>query len=361
MTCNFRYTRAESEAPLYTLYGNPYRLCLLNADSAKGAWQKLCTTLSRSRIRSTLTKGRDFTFAANAATRPSEGDCALAQNRCTKLRHADRAISEAIVNLKLQYVRSRNSPAFLSEVVPIAKSLELPIETTALDSLHQFAGANPIYVGSYGQEVSNVMCSVYEADINSFWLSSKKHDCSYQSFFPTWLLSAYALARTAKSLGFKELVDIGSGDGRVAFCGSIVGMDSFGIEIDADLARLQESISRTTGVAFNTVEADATRYDYSRLNLSRPIFFISGLPEMGEMLASSVIERIRRIPQLRSSSGFAFMGSHAMKRLCRDHTECGWGQVISQFDLELNGTFTLPTYWTTEEQVDTPYVYASSR
>jgi hypothetical protein len=49
-----------------------------------------------------------------------------------------------------------------------------------------------------------------------------------------------------------------------------------------------------------------------------------------------------------------------MKRLSRDHTDWGWGEVISHFDLDLNGTLTLPTYWTTEEPLDTAYVFAVS-
>ncbi|HKU48921.1 MAG TPA: hypothetical protein VJP79_03130, partial [Nitrososphaera sp.] len=89
-------------------------------------------------------------------------------------------------------------------------------------------------------------------------------------------------------------------------------------------------------------------------------FFISGLPEMGEMLANSVLGKILSDPLLRRKSGFNFMGSHVMKNASRDHTAWGWGQVISKFGLELKGTVTLPTYWTTEQPIDTAYVYAVS-
>jgi hypothetical protein len=79
---------------------------------------------------------------------------------------------------------------------------------------------------------------------------------------------------------------------------------------------------------------------------------------MGEMLAHSLLSKIMADPRLRSNSAFNFMGSHVMKNMSRDHTGWGWGKTISEFGLRLNGSVTLPTYWTTEEPVDTAYVYA---
>ena len=276
------------------------------------------------------------------------------------MRFPDQVIPNAIVKLKADYVKSRRGRTFLSEVLPTTGSERLPIESTILQSLHGFARSNDLYVKSYRQEVGSISCLVYEADINKYWLSSKKYDTCYQPFYPTWLLSAYALAHGALSLGFKELVDIGSGDGRLAYCASLLGMKSYGIEIDGGLVQLQKNIVAATGVTYSSIEADATLYGYGELELSRPMFFISGLPEMGEMLARSLLEKILSDKSLRGNSGFNFMGSHVMKRLSRDHTDWGWGKVMSDYNLDMNGTITLPTYWTTEEPVDTPYVYAVS-
>lgn len=270
------------------------------------------------------------------------------------------SIPHDIVRLKSRY-KTSSGGAFLSEVLPLAYSKEFPLETKTLDSLHLFARTNSLYVNSYDLLVGSIPCLVYEADINGYWLSSKKHDSCYQPFYPTWLLSAFALAHVAKSLGYSELVDIGSGDGRIAYCGELLGMDSYGIEIDKALVRLQRKIAASTNVSYKVIEADATRNDYDKLKLSRPIFFISGLPEMGEMLAHSVLRKILANPSLGGNAGFNFTGSHVMKNLSRDHTYWGWGRIISQFGLKLNGTITLPTYWTTEERLDTAYVFAESR
>jgi hypothetical protein len=249
----------------------------------------------------------------------------------------------------------------LTEIIPLYYSKTLPIDNDLLDSLHRFAAANPIYFKSHDAEISGIACRIYEGDINNYWLSSKKYDTSYQPFYPTWMLSAFTLALEAKSLGFDQLVDVGSGDGRIAYCASLLGMGSYGIEIDDELVELQDAVSSRTGIKYNAIRADATRFDYGSLDLSKPIFFISGLPEMGEMLADSVIRQVLSIEKLKHNAGFNFMGSHVMKSLTRDRTGWGWGSVIASFGLKLIGTITLPTLWTTDEIIDTAYVYTRFR
>ena len=66
-------------------------------------------------------------------------------------------------------------------------------------------------------------------------------------------------------------------------------------------------------------------------DLSRPMFLISGLPEWGDMLATSVIPRILEISKLRKCSGFNFMGSHAMQSYSRDSTGWGWGKIMKSY------------------------------
>jgi hypothetical protein len=270
------------------------------------------------------------------------------------------SIPEAIVQLKIEFTRGYSGQNMFYEVIPLSHSDLLPIDSGMLESLRHFAAANPLYCKSYDLEILGVPCRAYEGDITSYWLSSKKHDTSYQPFYPTWMLSAFALARGAKALGFEELVDVGSGDGRVAYCGRLLEMESHGIEIDPDLVQLQKSLIDATGIRYNMVNADATRFDYGTLNLSKPMFFISGLPEMGEMLADSVIRKVKSIGNL-ENIGFNFMGSHVMKEHTRDRTGWGWGSVIKGHGLELAGTITLPTLWTADQAVDTAYVYTKFR
>jgi hypothetical protein len=91
------------------------------------------------------------------------------------------------------------------------------------------------------------------------------------------------------------------------------------------------------------------------------MFFISGLPEMGEMLANSVIKQVMSIDAIRQHAGFNFMGSHVMKAHTRDKTGWGWGSVITRYSLDVIGTDTLPTLWTTDQAIDTAYVYTKFR
>jgi hypothetical protein len=272
------------------------------------------------------------------------------------------SIPEAVALLKRQFLRAYKSKrSLLCEVVPLYYSKSLPIGNDILQLLHKFVLANSIYVGSYDEAISGMPCRIYEGDINNYWLSSKKYDTSYQPFYPTWMLSAFTLALEAKSFGFDQLVDIGSGDGRIAYCASLLGMDSYGVEIDYDLVALQRAILSSTGITYHAIRADATRFDYGSLDLSKPIFFISGLPEMGEMLANSVIQQVLSIDKIKHNAGFNFMGSHVMKPLTRDRTNWGWGNVIASFGLELICTISLPTLWTTDQVLDTAYVYTRAR
>ena len=274
----------------------------------------------------------------------------------------DYSLAKAVALLKREFVTSyKITRSLLTEIIPLYYSKTLPIDNDVLDSIHRFAVANPIYFKSHDAEISGIPCRIYEGDINNYWLSSKKYDTSYQPFYPTWMLSAFTLAQEAKSLGFDQLVDVGSGDGRIAYCASLLGMGSYGIEIDDELGELQDAVSSRTGIKYNAIRADATRFDYGSLDLSKPIFFISGLPEMGEMLADSVIRQVLSIEKLKQNAGFNFMGSHVMKSLTRDRTGWGWGSVIASFGLKLIGTITLPTLWTTDQTLDTAYVYTRVR
>ncbi len=295
------------------------------------------------------------------AIKVSEGVYAQVLNRSTKREKEmtiDHFIPEAVVLLKNQFVRCyKTRRSLLTEVIPRHYSKSLPLSKDVLDSLHRFVIANPIYFSSHDAEISGITCRIYEGDLNNYWLSSKKHDTSYQLFYPTWMLSAFTLAQEAKSLGFDELIDVGSGDGRIAYCASVLGMESYGIEIDDELVELQDAVLHSTGVNYNVIRTDATRFDYGSLDLSNPIFFISGLPEMGEMLANSVIRNVLSVEEIKHNAGFNFMGSYVMRSLTRDCTCWGWGNIIASFGLKLIGTISLPTLWTTDQILDTAYVY----
>ena len=266
--------------------------------------------------------------------------------------------SASIVGLKNNYMRDFSPRGYVSEVVPRQHSTRFNVEQAILDKLNLFGKVNPIYLNQTDIVVDGVLCSAYEGDINNYWLSSKKHDTCYQPFYPTWMLSAYALAYYSKRLGFKELVDVGSGDGRLAYCSTLVGLKAFSIEIDYSLSSLQHDISSLTGVGFEIYNTDATRFEYESLDLSCPIFFISGLPECGDILARDVVAKEINSRNKKGRVGFNFMGTHAVREYMADNTQWGWGSIIENFNLEILGCATLPTLWTNDQELDTAYVFA---
>jgi len=271
----------------------------------------------------------------------------------------DKELANAIVMLKAEFVKRHKGSSHIHEVIP-ASSESFSIDEHELKMLHKFAESNSIYTNSYEMDILSTVCKVYEGDVNNYWLDSIKHDTSYAPFYPIWILSAYVLALESKNLGVKQIVDIGSGDGRIAYCAKVAGLQSYGIEIDENLVGLENKISSSTGIDFQPMEADATQFDFLSLGLSQPVFFISGLPEVGEMLANSVISKIMSTPNLEVNPFFVFTGSHMMRKDSRDKSKWGWGQVIDHYDLEIIKIVTLPTYWTLDQPVDTPFIFTSS-
>ena len=223
-------------------------------------------------------------------------------------------ISENIVKLKQAFVKSYSGKSHIQEILPKQKTGFLPIDENHLALLHQFMENNPIYHDSIDAEICGVQCRIFEGDLNQFWIDSIKHDTSYAPFYPTWILSAYFLALESRNVGYSELIDVGSGDGRIAFCGKILGLVSNSIEIDEQLSNLQNEITKNISINFRIINDDATLVDYNKLNLKNPIFFIGGLPENGEMLADSIIKNILNSSVLEKTSCFALTGSLAKRK-----------------------------------------------
>jgi len=267
-------------------------------------------------------------------------------------------IVKNLILVKQDFAKNYTGSAHIQEVIPVSTSKKFPIDEHHLEILHDFAQKNPIYFNSFEQKIVGISCIVYEGDINEYWLNSIKHGSSCQPFYPTWIMSAYVLALFAKKLGYKELVDIGSGDGRIAFCGKILGLVSHSIEIDDVLVKLQETIGTSTNQNFNPKCEDALKFDYSKLQLIHPLFFIGGLAQMGgDILATSIIDKINTISNLSHNAGLVFAGTNSKKQLSNNLTNGGWGSLIEKYNLNIVDTVSLPTVWTFDQTIDTPYIY----
>lgn len=259
------------------------------------------------------------------------------------------------VELKKEFVKEYRGNAHIQEIVPKTSTDGLPIDPNHLDFLHLFALKNPIYHNHYEQNIANIECIVYEGDINQYWINSLKHATSHQPFYPTWLVSAYIAALTVKSLGYTEIIDIGSGDGRIAYCGKFLGLNTYGIEIDESLVDLQHAISNQTKVDFNGMCNDATEFDYSTLSLSKPAIFTGGLPQMGDLLASNIIMKFHSL--MLNDVCIVLAGSYSKKQFSIEQSEGGWGKIIHRHRLKVLDTVVLPTVWTYDQPIDTPYFF----
>ena len=268
-------------------------------------------------------------------------------------------LSKNLAMIKQEFSQIYDGHSHIQEILPLHSSDSFPIIEKHLDLLHNFAVKNPIYHNFYEQKFMDVMCKVYEGDINEHWLNSIKHGSSCQPFYPTWILSAYIAVSIAKNYGCKELVDIGSGDGRIAYCAKILDLKTTSIEIDDGLVKLQNLISIATNVNFNPICFDAIEFDYNSLKLKSPVFFIGGLPQMGgDILATNVIEKISS-SNLKKNTCIVFAGTHSKRQLSGNQSNGGWSALIEKHGLKVLETVSLPTIWTFDQPIDTPYIFTN--
>ncbi len=267
-------------------------------------------------------------------------------------------LAKNLIKLKKEFVTIYDGKSQIQEVIPVSKSNLFPIKQQDLELLHQFATKNPIYYNSYEKTIGGTSCIVYEGDINKYWLNSIQHDSSRAPFSPTWIMSAYVCVLLAKELGYQEVIDIGSGDGRIAFCAKVLDLESYSIEIDNMLVDLQKLL---TILDFHPYCSDAVTFDYASLNLTHPVFFIGGLAQMGgTTLASGVLEKIDLISNLKKNIGWVFAGTFSQKYPKDPKNEAGWGTLIEKNNLRSVQTISLPTVWTFHEPEDTPYIFTQT-
>jgi len=268
-------------------------------------------------------------------------------------------IAKNLVELKKEFVRVYDGNSQIQELIPKSTSELFPIEQSHLDLLHEFTTKNPIYYNSFEKKIGSIDCIVYEGDINKYWLNSIQHGSSKAPFSPTWIMSGYIGVMFAKKLGYSEVIDIGSGDGRIAYCAKILDLESYSIEIDDMLIDLQNLLISTLN--FHPYCADAITFDYSSLNLTRPIFFIGGLAQMGgTFLATGVLDKINSISDLKQNSGWVFAGTLSQKYTSDPKNEAGWGTLIEKNNLKSIQNISLPAAWTIHESDDVQYIFAES-
>ncbi|MGH9950415.1 MAG: hypothetical protein ACRD5J_02220, partial [Nitrososphaeraceae archaeon] len=262
--------------------------------------------------------GKDYIYAPIVDTSHIVDLFVRALSRCINYLLHPHDLASFIVGLKTEYMRSCdfNGPTY--EILPLDCSMVAEGKEIPISKLNEFACHNPIFRSQTEVNIRNCRCKVFSCEIIEYWLSSKKHDACYQPFYPTWLISSWVICRSAKLMGFSELVDIGSGDARIPYCGAIAGMRGISVELDDNLVDLQREIIRSTGVEFEILDGDACKTSFEKMNLSRPMFLISGLPEHGEVLADAVVSNLIQQEFLSSHIGFALMGSHTMKKYARD-------------------------------------------
>ena len=77
----------------------------------------------------------------------------------------------------------------------------------------------------------------------------------------------------------------------------------------------------------------------------------------GDVLAASIIDRINSIENLREATGIVFAGTDTKRPLSGNLENGGWSNLIEKHDLRVIDTVSLPTIWTFDQNVETPYIF----
>ncbi|MGD1838746.1 MAG: hypothetical protein ACPKPY_11920 [Nitrososphaeraceae archaeon] len=262
-------------------------------------------------------------------------------------------LARNIIDIKKEFNRTLKTSSIISEIIPDSEKW-FNVEYKTIKQLHNFAENNPIYQKKEKIKIKETEYLLYQGDITEYYLSAKKYDTNYQPFYPTWLITSLVLCLNSRELGFNEIIDIGSGDGRIPYCGTILNMKSTSIELDKELVELQKKICFRTNTNFDIINTDASTYNLDEINVSKPTILISGLPEMGEMFVHHLNKTIRNSKFKKTC--VVFIGSDT-KRKYKDNTEFGWGEIIRKSQLKVIDRLTLPTHWTNYQDSNTTYIF----
>ena len=71
----------------------------------------------------------------------------------------------------------------------------------------------------------------------------------------------------------------------------------------------------------------------------------------GDMLATSIIEKINAIKELKNSTGIVFAGTHSKRHLSGNLSDGGWSSLIEHHNLQVIKTVSLPTIWTFDQTI----------
>ena len=135
-------------------------------------------------------------------------------------------------------------------------------------------------------------------------------------------------------------------------------MKSYSIEIDEALVELQSDIAKSTQAGFECMCADATTSKFSA-EYDDVVFFIGGLPQMGgDILADSVIKNAVEHHTSGIDMVFVLAGTYSIRNMSGNVKNGGWSDIIKKHSLEVIDEILLPTVWTFDQKVDTPYIFA---
>jgi hypothetical protein len=77
----------------------------------------------------------------------------------------------------------------------------------------------------------------------------------------------------------------------------------------------------------------------------------------GDVLATNIIDKINSMSDLKNNTCLVFAGTHSKRHLSGNLENGGWSTLIEKHNLDVIDTISLPTVWTFDQEIETPYIY----
>ena len=85
--------------------------------------------------------------------------------------------------------------------------------------------------------------------------------------------------------------------------------------------------------------------------------FRKGNSNIKHFLNNLYMYKINGISNISHNAGLVFAGTNSKKQLSNNMSHGGWGSIIKKHNLNIVDTVSLPTIWTFDQTIETPYIY----
>ena len=147
---------------------------------------------------------------------------------------------EDVQNFVSEIVNFCKDNTIYGELVPIDPIYELDIQPEDIEYIKKFIKNNPIVTFPSNIRYKKSVNFSGHTFLNASYNKPDEVKQKDQIFMPTWILTTIILSRLVRDLSARSVFDFGSGDGRIQYFASSIGLRTYGIEYSDILVNVQK-------------------------------------------------------------------------------------------------------------------------